>query len=180
MKTLHQAAASSMLIGVVACSSVPPDTSPNADSLANAHRPSGMQESAEARAVLEQIRARFRQGTAEQSVHAEPSIEKFEVAGAWIRPIEQRAKDPRGAGLVLPTRLTGAFVMRDTDAGAWIEVRLVGAQPVVAQIAEGHVVYPRGYQDGAHVIHRPQADGTKDYIVFENEPGQPQVRYGIG
>jgi MYXO-CTERM domain-containing protein len=58
-------------------------------------------------------------------------------------------------------------------------VTLEGARDVPAESAEGYVLYPEAHGLGAHLLHRPSAEGTEDYILFESSPPVPEVAYRV-
>ncbi len=84
------------------------------------------------------------------------------------------------AEIALPTHADGAFRLRDQVSGVAIDVGLEGATGAAREETNGYVVYPAGYADGAHIVHRPTANGTEDYVFFsEKLPQNPELRYKV-
>jgi hypothetical protein len=102
--------------------------------------------------------------------------------GAFLRPelpaIGRRAR-ARHAEVLLPLRADGPFRVTDTHTGMAIDVALVGAGDSPGEVAEGFVIYRRAHTSGAHIIHRPTAEGTEDYVHFDEAPGEEALRYEV-
>jgi MYXO-CTERM domain-containing protein len=146
-----------------------------------------------ARSLIVDVRQRFRipdviprelgepNPTATRPVLRDAVLDEFAREGAWIQPrvplSSRRSVHP--ARVMLPRKASGAFVLRDVHTGMWIEVALEGAEDAAGEVVDGYVVYRDAYRGGAHVIHRPTAEGTEDYIVFDEPPAVPEVRYSV-
>jgi len=102
--------------------------------------------------------------------------------GAMLRPQMARARAGSAAPVArvaLPQLASDPFQFVDAASGLSVDVRLDGARPVAAQVARGYVIYPSAHASGAHLLHRPIADGTEDYLAFDTRPAQSEVSYGI-
>ena len=155
-----------------------------------------MAESQASKDLVRSVKARFRIKSAapmlddssmpaqelETAVLKPAVLEQFRPEGAWLHPVVP-ASVSKGfthpARVTLPARGGGAFELRDQDTGMWIEVALEGMKEVPAETADGYVVYRNAVDGGGHVIHRPHAEGTEDYIVFDEAPGVAEVRYRV-
>lgn len=93
--------------------------------------------------------------------------------------LARRSRGAREARVTLPVGAASGFTLRDAGTGLDVEVRLLGARDVGAQIAEGYVLYPGATSEGADVLHRPTSIGTEDYVRFETKPGREELRYAI-
>ncbi|MBK7578844.1 MAG: hypothetical protein IPI67_01445 [Myxococcales bacterium] len=159
-------------------------------------------ESAAARAVVTSIQQRFRvadragvpagapRGLAPAGGHqlrpapvlGEAEAESFRSEGARLRPRigeAALARVVRPAQVSLPERASGAFTVADESTSMSMRVSLVGALDAPAEVAGGFVVYRGGGPDGTHLVHRATAVGTEDFVVLEQAPAEPSVRYEV-
>jgi MYXO-CTERM domain-containing protein len=84
------------------------------------------------------------------------------------------------ARVTLPARADGMFNLRHESSGVSIDVGLEGATGAAREDVDGYVVYPAGYLQGAHIVHRMTAQGTEDYVYFpETTPEKSELRYRI-
>src|SRR5581483_3814518 len=67
----------------------------------------------------------------------------------------------------------------DSASGLAVDVRLAGARAVVAQPADGYLVYAGGHESGATVLHRASPDGVEDLLCFDDRPKLSQVSYQL-
>ncbi len=94
-------------------------------------------------------------------------------------PTAVTAGEPKPAKVVLPQQASGALHLEDLATGVAADVVLQGAQVVAGQVVNGYVVYPNAHASGAHVLQRPVAGGTEDYIAFETKPQTAQIAYDV-
>jgi MYXO-CTERM domain-containing protein len=112
---------------------------------------------------------------------APPVAQTFDYGNGLISPYfaaSQRGAVSSQADVALPARANGAFKLSDRLTNLGIEVALEGAQDAPGEAVDGYMVYRNAVAAG-HVIHRPQPDGTEDWVVFDSAPSVPEVRYGI-
>jgi len=117
------------------------------------------------------------------------SVNSFDLVGRQIAPqveammlggITGESQPANQADLALPSQADGAFRLRDTRSGLSIEVSLRGAGNAAREDSDGYVAYPSGFGPGAHIIHRPMAHGTEDYVYFpEKLPETPELHYDV-
>lgn len=117
------------------------------------------------------------------------SVNSFDLVGHQLAPqaeavmfggatIESHASNR--ADLELPSRADGPFRLRDATSGVSIEVNLRGAGNAAREDSDGYVAYPSGFGSNAHIVHRPTAQGTEDYIYFaEKLPETPELHYDV-
>jgi hypothetical protein len=83
----------------------------------------------------------------------------------------------RSASVELPVSADGPVRLTDDTSQAGIAFSLVGAKASpLATTSEGLALYAGAGPGGADVVHRVHAEGTEDYIVFENEPERLAAR----
>ena len=58
---------------------------------------------------------------------------------------------------------------------------LADARPKIAAAegVDGYVVYRGGGPGGVDVVHRPTAEGTEDFVAFEQAPAQEELSYEV-
>ena len=156
-------------------------------------------ESPEAAAIIEDIRSRFRVEEQEPAPGGDPPADPvtrlrpvlkdavadgYQHQGSWLRA-QLPSRAWRGvihrARVLLPSRVGGSFRLRDNDSGMEIMVSLEGVDgEVQGEVADGYVVYRSAAPGGGHVVHRVHAEGTEDYLTFEQEPEVAEVTYRVG
>jgi hypothetical protein len=109
-------------------------------------------------------------------------VERFEESEGRLVPhfstVALQAVTKR-ATLALPRVASAPFTLRDEETNMSLAVNLAGASDTLAEVSrheKGHVVYRGAYGRG-DVVHRPTAEGTEDFVVFEEAPETPVVRY---
>jgi hypothetical protein len=153
-------------------------------------------ESPAARARIEQLRARFvmpaalRPSAFPQAAQA-PALPRpalgpdvaigFELSNGHLRPAipadaKQRVK--RTATVALPTRAGDPVQLEDDTSHMAVSFTLRGASQVAATPVGGLVLYS-GALAGADVLHRAHAEGTEDYVVFEERPAKEEIAYDV-
>jgi MYXO-CTERM domain-containing protein len=85
------------------------------------------------------------------------------------------------ARVELPSRASAAFHVADATSGLAMHVTMLGASDAAAQIEDGYLAYENALSGapGAHVIHRPHAEGTEDYVTFDAAPSREAIEYAI-
>ncbi|MBI4706296.1 MAG: hypothetical protein HY744_34805 [Deltaproteobacteria bacterium] len=162
-----------------------------------------MAESAEAREMVDELHARFRiEQSPEPSPVGPPAmnllgralratarpvlrasvVDRFEREGGFIRP---HLPDSAWRGVIhrarvlLPARANEPFRLRDDDTGMSVRVTLEGAGDIEGEATDGYVAYRGAAPHGGHIVHRVHAEGTEDYITFDQPPAQAEVRYTV-
>lgn len=95
-----------------------------------------------------------------------------------LRPELGGARSPR-ASLTLPERANQPARLVDPKTGMRVAFTLLHAADVPAQDARGLLVYPSAMGAGTHLLHRPMAGGTEDFLVLPKPLDEPQVRYRL-
>lgn len=109
-----------------------------------------------------------------------PSPVRLIREGAWLRVGAEAFPRGRGAEVALPVDGRGAFRIADKQSGLEAYVSLRGASEAEAEIIEGQVVYRQSAAAGlGDVVHRPSAEGTEDFIVFDKEPPEEALSYQV-
>jgi MYXO-CTERM domain-containing protein len=106
---------------------------------------------------------------------------RFEVASGRVRaivPDSEKRTVLRTASVTLPARANEAVRLEDDATRVSIEFALQGARAASVTTGAGLAIYPKAL-DGADVIHRVQAAGTEDFIVFEAKPAREAVEYRV-
>jgi hypothetical protein len=73
---------------------------------------------------------------------------------------------------------TGVTQLSDKNSGMTVSFSLNGANAASAEYADGYVVFRNGHSKG-HLVHRPTANGTEDYLEFTQPPAAAQVSYTL-
>ena len=84
----------------------------------------------------------------------------------------------RPARVALPLRATGEVKLEDERSHLSVSFTLEHAQDARVEVAGGMALY-RGTLDGADVVHRVHAEGTEDFVVFEQRPAREELRYSV-
>ncbi|HSO33661.1 MAG TPA: hypothetical protein VLT33_14105, partial [Labilithrix sp.] len=135
---------------------------------------SGTRQSSDAaRSRIDNLRSRFRIYRASAGP-LEPAIaDAPETTFETVDAVRLRARVParaRGtlktATVVLSAQGDGIASVEDDASKLAVRFRLRGTGPSAASIADGIVVYPKALS-GADVVHRADADGLEDFVVFE-------------
>ena len=151
-------------------------------------------ESATARARVDALRARFQIAAPARDARSlgPPSVQRsvigpdvaarFETMGdGGLRPMvprEARHGVARPASVVLPGIASGLVRIEDDTTRLSITFALEGASEAPIAVASGLAVYA-GALGGADVVHRAHAEGTEDFVVFEERPATEELRYTI-
>jgi hypothetical protein len=96
---------------------------------------------------------------------------------ARLPPEALRAVNRR-AHVALPRRANGAVKLEDETTHVAVSFTLDRVQDTQIETSEGVALY-RGALDGADVIHRVHAEGTEDFVVFEQRPAREELRYSV-
>lgn len=99
----------------------------------------------------------------------------FVREGSWF---EVTIASPRAPAIELSAIHAGAFRITDPISDASVSVSLSGAAAVAPELGDASLTYRRGYQD-ADIVQRIRPDGLEDFVLFEREPGTPQVSYAL-
>ena len=92
--------------------------------------------------------------------------------------VAPRAGEKR-ARVSLPERANGAVLVEDESSGLAISFALDGAKAVPAAVADGVAVYFAGLGAGVDVVHRPTAEGTEDFVIWNARPETERVSYTL-
>lgn len=107
--------------------------------------------------------------------------ERIEAADGMLVP-RLAARHLQGllhrADVRLPLAAVGGFSLTDVDSKLGIEVALEGAADVPGEVIDGYVVYAGGHGSGGHLVHRPTAEGTEDFVVVPDK-GTASLRYRV-
>ena len=183
------------LLGLLASSFGCGDAGPNgAVPALNGHSADTAVESATARARVDALRARFQSAAPGRDARSPgpPSVQRsvigpdvavrFEMMGdGGLRPMvprEARRGVARPASVVLPGIANGLVRIEDDTTRLSITFALEGASEAPIAVASGLAVYA-GALGGADVVHRAHAEGTEDFVVFEERPATEELRYAI-
>jgi hypothetical protein len=182
---------------MASCSAADPESASGAG--AAAASPERVPGSAAARATLDALRARY----VRRPVHLErgpgpgpgpgaalpamPAVgpgvaTAFERSAAGVRPVVARPSSlstARVASVTLPLRAGGAVRVEDEASHLAMSFTLRGAADAEVEVADGLVLYAHGGPGGAHVVHRPLAEGTEDLVVFAARPAREELRYDL-
>lgn len=105
----------------------------------------------------------------------------FEQQGAAVRaviPAEARQGTKRTASVVLPVHADHPVRVEDDTSHVAVSFTLRGASDAAVTTAGGIAMYP-GALPGADVLHRVHAEGTEDYVVFEQRPAKEELAYDV-
>lgn len=145
--------------------------------------------SEEARAVVARLDARLEamakakppSSPGEPAVLEEPpppASVRLSRAGELLQVHAEASPRAHHADLRLPTDARGAFRIADKQSGLEAAVALRGASEAEAEIVDGQVVYRKAAAFGtADLVHRPSAEGTEDFILFDESPGEESLVY---
>jgi hypothetical protein len=103
------------------------------------------------------------------------------LAGTHVRanmPNSVRADVVRPANVDLPRNAVDAAVVEDTASHMRVRFALKGASPAPATVGNGYALYTGAIQ-GADLVQRVHAEGTEDYVVFENKPANEDLAYDV-
>jgi len=161
--------------------------------------PSGraaVRDRAEARARIEALRQRFQiTPVAAPARPGRPAMEPkpvpvigagivghFEMNDATtlraVIPVEARRGIQRTASVELPRRANGSARLEDDTSHVSVRFALRGAKDAPVAVADGIALYA-GALGGADVVHRVHAEGTEDYVVFEEKPAREEIAYDV-
>ena len=152
-------------------------------------------ESPAANAEILRIRAAFTVGAAGAesvdriaSVEGSPSVlppsdvVNVDREGGFLVPRVRGGSSPglvHVARVALPAKADGPFTLQDVESGMQIRVTLQHAMPSPGEFADGYIVYRDGFGPGVPVLHRPVANGTEDFVLYERAPASTEVRYRL-
>ncbi len=105
---------------------------------------------------------------------------RFEVSDAHAKAIvpvlERRAA--RTATVMLPLRASDPVTLEDDATRVAVSFALRGASDASIAIAGGIALYTAALE-GADVVHRVHAQGSEDFIVFEDRPSRETIAYDV-
>lgn len=81
--------------------------------------------------------------------------------------------------VTFPEDFTGTLRLRDVPSALGFELRVVGASPAPAQIADGFLVYRGSYGADTTAFYRAAESGFEDYVLFDSAPATPEVLYAL-
>lgn len=77
-------------------------------------------------------------------------------------------------------RATGAVRLRDDTSGLTIAFALDGAQEAPLAAIDGVVIYAGALaRDGADLVHLASSTGIEDFVYFDREPAERELRYVV-
>lgn len=113
---------------------------------------------------------------------------RFEPFGGGISPdfgpVTQKTTGRR-AHVTLPTTIASPFRVTDIASGTTILAALEGATGAAAEVVDGFVVFRNAIGSAdrssgrAHVLHRAHPEGTEDWVLFDEAPAIPRLRYRV-
>jgi len=107
----------------------------------------------------------------------EPSGMEGESFRARIPPEAKRGV-ARTASVELPRAATGFVRLEDDTSHLSVRFALQGAKEPPIAVADGMALYTDALP-AADVVHRPHAEGTEDFVVFEERPAPEELRYAV-
>lgn len=99
--------------------------------------------------------------------------------GASLRVLVEGSSQDERATVELALRARDAFRIADEATKLEAYVSLKGASEARAEVAEGSVVYVGGMLGGGDLVHRPNALGTEDFILFDEAPPSERLEYAV-
>jgi hypothetical protein len=84
----------------------------------------------------------------------------------------------RAASVELPMNACDPVRLEDDMTHVAVTFSLRGASHTELTVAAGMALY-QGALDGADVLHRVHAEGTEDYVVFEQRPAREEIAYDV-
>jgi hypothetical protein len=81
--------------------------------------------------------------------------------------------------VALPSGATAPTHLDDRATHVAVDVTLVGARDVAAQLVDGYSVYPHAHASGVTMLERALPTGAEDFISFETRPAVPEVDYSL-
>ena len=160
--------------------------------------PRALPESPTAGARVGDLRARFLVPTA-PSVHGlsrspqsrapttpRPALGASVATGFELRdgyasaviPADAKQAVKRTASVALPLRADGPVRLEDDTSHVTVSFALRGASDATVTTTGGIAIYP-GALEGADVLHRVHAEGTEDYVVFQERPPKEEIAYDV-
>lgn len=134
-----------------------------------------------ARARVEALRERFPAAFRASAV-GRGIAAGFETSGddgvRVLIPSDAKRGVARTASIELPHRATGFARLEDDGSRSSVRFTLVDANDSPIAVADGMVLYA-GALAGADVVHRTHAEGTEDFVVFEERPAREELRYAV-
>ena len=105
----------------------------------------------------------------------------FELREGHVRaviPAAARQAASRTAAVALPVHANELVRLEDDTSQVAVSFTLRGASDAMVTTAGGIAMYA-GALAGADVLHRVHAEGTEDYVVFEQRPARQEVAYDV-
>ncbi|MGO9837377.1 MAG: Kelch repeat-containing protein, partial [Polyangiaceae bacterium] len=162
-----------------------------------AEPPHAVEDSPAAQMRIEQLRARFllparipqyggpsawaETTPARRSVLGADVASGFEVQDGYVRaliPAEARQAAARTASVALPEHAGDPVRLEDDSSHVAVTFALRGASDSELSTSGGVALYPSALA-GADVLHRVNAEGTEDYVVFEQRPEKEEIAYDV-
>ena len=84
----------------------------------------------------------------------------------------------RTAKVELPRAATGSVRVEDDTSQLSVRFTLRDATDAPLAVADGMALYSRAFS-GADVVHRVHAEGTEDFVVFEERPAREELVYEV-
>jgi hypothetical protein len=94
-----------------------------------------------------------------------------------VLPAEAR-RVGRAANVALPVHVTDDVKLEDATSGLSIGFALGHVQNTYIETSDGLALY-RGAFEGSDVLHRVHAEGTEDFVLFEQRPAREELRYSV-
>lgn len=105
----------------------------------------------------------------------------FFVRDGLVQPVipsEARRSVMRPASVTLPVNASAPVQLEDDTSHLAVSFVLRGASDTAVTVADGVALYSRAL-GGADVLHRVDAEGTEDYVVFEQRPSKEELTYDV-
>jgi hypothetical protein len=105
-------------------------------------------------------------------------FEQLDGSAHAVIPAQARQGVVRTASVALPLHANDPVRLEDDASHVVVTFALRGASDVAFATAGGLALYP-GALAGADVVHRVHAEGTEDYLVFEQRPAHEEIDYEV-
>jgi hypothetical protein len=110
-----------------------------------------------------------------------PTVTALEVSEGRAHPV-LRADAVRGtmkaARVDFPLAGNGSVSLTDQASKLSVSFALRGASEVPLSFTQGLAIYAGAFDDG-DVVHRAHAEGTEDYVLFEERPEREELLYDV-
>jgi MYXO-CTERM domain-containing protein len=161
------------MAAIASCGADPPgDTEPSEG------QPSALEMSPGARARIDALRARFRAVIGAGIATAFVTSRGQAGSVRALMPAAAKRGLARTASVELPTVATGFVRVEDHTSQLSVRFAVRDANNARIAVADGIAIYADALP-GADVVHRVHAEGTEDFVVFEQRPAREELVYTV-